>query len=488
MLFTATASKAQSLFKLTSPPEHPVPPTIESVGVILSYVDTDFTYLFHQVATFEAEKNQSSFISFFDELDLKVVIEHVNSTSPSHFDLTGNVEGILKGDAIFVVKDGRMFGNIRLNGILYKVVPTQSGKHLIYEIDPRKFPDEHPDDSIEDGSTDKTQITPTHEAEQDNNDGETSIGADSEVSIEVRNLSSSNIEIAKIPEVTKLVISPPVARPFITVMAVYTKEAKNSSIDIESEIELTVLETNRAYSKSGIKPRLSLNYVGQVNYTESGNLETDRNRLKNPSDGFMDDIHELRNQYSSDLVSLLTKNGGNYCGIAYIMKEVKYSFQSSAFSVVKLSCANSNFSFAHELGHNQSARHDRYVDNTDNSPYKYNHGYVNLVDRWRTIMAYNSKCSDNGTSCTRLGYFSNPDNKYNGQAMGVAVGSPQAADNRTTLNNTASTVASFRTLGKNEAGDAFAYAVASGDFNNNGHMDLAVGAPFEAPGSAPQSG
>jgi len=480
--FAATGLQAKGLFKFIPAPTSPVPLQIKQTGAILSYVDTDFSYLFEKVTKFKAEKQRSSFISFFDELDLKVVVERVNSTSPNHFNLTGSVEGILKGDAIFVVKNGRMFGNIRLNGILYKIIPTKAGKHIIYEVDPRKFPKEHPNDTIED--TTNTTNLPTNEPDQDKNDGDISIGADSEATKTLRNLIPSKLSIAN---KATLVLKSPVARPFVTLMAIYTKEAKDSSIDIESEIELTVLETNRAYSKSGIKLRLSLNYVGQVNYTESGNIITDRDRLKNPSDGFMDGIHKLRNKYSSDLVSLWTKKGGGYCGMAYIMKKVKHSFQSSAFSVVKLSCANGNFSFAHELGHNQSARHDRYVDNTNNSPYKYNHGYVNMVNRWRTIMSYNDKCEDNGTSCPRLGYFSNPQNKYNGKSMGIASGS-KAADNHKTLNNTASTVARFRTLGQNEAGDTFAYALASGDFNNDGYMDLAVGAPFEAPGSAPKSG
>ena len=90
------------------------------------------------------------------------------------------------------------------------------------------------------------------------------------------------------------------------------------------------------------------------------------------------------------------------------------------------------------------ARHDWYVDTVVNSPYTYNHGYVNLEDRWRTVMAYNTECSAETVYCTRLQYWSNPDVTYVGDPMGVAEGQPYAADNRKTLNNTAYTVANFR--------------------------------------------
>jgi hypothetical protein len=136
--------------------------------------------------------------------------------------------------------------------------------------------------------------------------------------------------------------------------------------------------------------------------------------------------------------------GGNYCGIAYLMSTVSQAFESSAFSVVARDCATGYFSFGHEFGHNMSAHHDWYVSSSTN-PYPYIHGYVYFPDRWRTIMAYNTECSDKGSNCTRIQYWSNPDVSYNSVPMGVPAGQLQPSDNRMTLNNTAYTVANFRT-------------------------------------------
>jgi hypothetical protein len=60
-------------------------------------------------------------------------------------------------------------------------------------------------------------------------------------------------------------------------------------------------------------------------------------------------------------------------------------------------------------------------------------------------MAYNNDCYDSGFDCTRIPYWSNLMVTYGGVPMGVAEGGYHAADNRKTLNNTACTVANFRT-------------------------------------------
>ena len=156
----------------------------------------------------------------------------------------------------------------------------------------------------------------------------------------------------------------------------------------------------------------------------------------------MDIVHTLRNMYSDDIVSLLVNNGGGYCGMAKAIM----ANQSTAFQVTARDCITGNYSLQHEFGHLQGLRHDRYVD-TGTTPYAYGHGYIHPYstdtgDRWRTVMAYNNQCSESfGYSCTRLNRFSNPTKLWNADPMGV-VG---LSENYRVLNQTAYTVANFRT-------------------------------------------
>jgi hypothetical protein len=237
----------------------------------------------------------------------------------------------------------------------------------------------------------------------------------------------------------------------IDIMVAYTATARaaaGGTAGIKATILTALNETNTSYSNSGVVPRLRLVHVEEVSYTESGNTSTDVNRLKGTTDGYMDNLHTLRNTYGADMVGLIVENGGGYCGEAAAIMATA----STAFQVTARSCATGNYSFGHEFGHLQGARHDTYVDSST-TPYAYGHGHVNTGSttstRWRTIMSYNDRCAALGYNCTRLQYWSNPTKTYSSAAMGV-VGT---SENYKVLNNTAYTVANFRTqvIGNNFA-------------------------------------
>lgn len=314
---------------------------------------------------------------------------------------TGRVREGRGGRVMFVRHGDVVVANIVDDlGKVYEIRYAGRGVHVIREIDPRKFPKEAEPEPVE--------------ARND-------------------------------PEKDTCATDPPTE---IDAMIVYTDDVRVAvgGIDAaEAEAFLAVEASNQSYINSDISQRLRLVHAAEVTYTESGSSLTDRNALKEPADGVIDAVHTWRNSHAADIVAMLTQTLDG-CGRAYIMSAVGNNMESSAFGVVKRSCASTNLSYAHEMGHVMSARHDAAADPTNNSPYTYNHGFTKPAPTapatpWRTVMAYDDACIAAGTNCTRLAYFSNPNvnDPVGNDAMGTA-----NADNHLTLNNTALTVANFR--------------------------------------------
>jgi hypothetical protein len=186
-------------------------------------------------------------------------------------------------------------------------------------------------------------------------------------------------------------------------------------------------------------------------------MNTDLTRLRSTNDGFMDTVHQLRNQYKADLVALIVDNGGPYCGIAYVMANgPRASFASYAFSVTDRDCVSNN-TLTHELGHNMGDAHDRASGSSGVFPYSY--GYRDPVGRFRTIMAY--ACPN--VSCPRVKYFSNPKIKIYGRPAGIdhRINPANSADNARSMNEVRNVIAAWRT------GTATSAAAASDDLKDS---------------------
>ncbi|MEO6025097.1 MAG: M12 family metallo-peptidase, partial [Burkholderiales bacterium] len=186
-----------------------------------------------------------------------------------------------------------------------------------------------------------------------------------------------------------------------------------------------------------------------VQYTEGLFVTNDLAPLRRKGDHVMDIVHQWRDELYADVVVLITENQNSIpCGGAHQMRSPKHSFEAFAFAAIPRSCATGQYNFAHELGHVMGADHD-WAQSNSLFPFEYSHGLTMphpndpTVPPWRTIMAENTACSGLPNGCVRVQYWSNPDSLWGDQQMGVNEG-PRQADNRKTLNNTASIVANFR--------------------------------------------
>ncbi len=225
----------------------------------------------------------------------------------------------------------------------------------------------------------------------------------------------------------------------IDVMVIYTpavRAAAGGVNAIEALIFAAVNATNQSFVNSEVETELRLVHMAETDYSESGNSGTDLSRITGVGNGYMEEVHPLRDEYGADLVAMITESGTG-CGVAYLMQNLTTGFAPWAFSVTRRFCAVGNLTFAHELGHNMGCAHDR--DNAGGALFPYSYGYrwtTNAGQLRRSVMAYQPG--------TRVPHFSNPDVLNGGTPTGIEPPHPQSAHNALSINNAAWTVANFR--------------------------------------------
>ncbi len=296
------------------------------------------------------------------------------------------------GNSLIVVRSGNtLTGSIRKDGKLYRLRPL-GDRHILVAVDETRMPADHP--------ADYNQLPKIPMGD------------------------SERLGIAQASSGTPATLR-------VLVVATNAAVAAYGG-NMQSLVQLAVAESNQGYANSNVGITMQLAGYETTSYTESGNFTTDLTRFRNTSDGYMDSIHASRNSTTAD-VGVLLINNTSYCGLASGIG----STAATAFAAVYWDCATGYYSFAHEIGHLQSARHD-IANDPSTSPYAFGHGYryePASGTGWRTIMAY-----DCTRGCPRLNYWSNPNISYNGIPMGIA----SSADNQRVLVTTKQTVAGFR--------------------------------------------
>lgn len=299
-------------------------------------------------------------------------------------------------NAILVTRNGLTTGSVRINNELYSIRPLSNGEHVVAKMDQKRYPPDHPPEAY--AAIFEESLRHQQDLHLDSN------------SHTVTPMAGSNYTMR--------------------ILVNYTPAVAAAVTDINSMIDLAIAETNTGYANSGINITAELAGKGQVSYTEASSIDIDKDRYASKTDGYMDSIHAQRDSVAADIGVLLVNNG-QYCGIAKAIGAT----ESTAFAAVYYDCATGYYSFAHEMGHLQSARHDPANDPTT-TPYAYGHGFQAPNKAWRTVMAY-----DCTAGCPRINYWSNPLKTYSdGQKMGTTASN----DNVRVLNATAATVTSFR--------------------------------------------
>ncbi|NNF33464.1 MAG: hypothetical protein HKN68_05115 [Saprospiraceae bacterium] len=208
----------------------------------------------------------------------------------------------------------------------------------------------------------------------------------------------------------------------------YTPAVKSSVLDIRGLIQAAIDYTNLAYDNSLIDFHLEAAVMYETNYVETGvdvgtcwidglgypSTSQDLCRFHHIGDGWMDEVHDYRDQYKADVcilfISMLAGRGGQ----SFLPPIIN---GGEAFAVCVFN--NTISTTAHEIGHIQGCHHDYALDPTATN----NHGYVHigatLEESFHTVMAYPNQCVNNfGSACREIPYFSHPDIFFEGVPIG----------------------------------------------------------------------
>lgn len=350
-------------------------------------------------------------IDLFPGLELQGAIVHAQ-TRPTGATLFVRLDDVALGTAVFTVEAGVLTATIDFPGGSYVVSPQRGPYHDVAQKASQLFPAER---------------TPR---------------ADAAGTLRTAPPVSSITATPAPPAGSGRSLDAPTdSGRLIDIMIVWTPAAQSAAgglAAIQNLAQAAVDSANAAYLNSGIAQRLRLVHRQQVTYGERSNcaggnaFDCALDDITAEGDGYMDDVHVLRDQHGADLVALFIHNS-SYCGLAWLPWTPSPDL---GFSITAHACAVGNKSFAHEVGHNMGAHHDpSYADAAGPKPY--NRGYISPQLDWRTVMSYPGACG----GCARVAFFSNPKLTFDGAAMGT----PGLSNNAQVLNTTGKAIAAYRT-------------------------------------------
>lgn len=224
----------------------------------------------------------------------------------------------------------------------------------------------------------------------------------------------------------------------IDLLIAYTQKAENWARVVDDQGNVTrdifsVIANSMALSQAALDNsdtyiNLRLVHVYKTNYNDDGTSTTAGDHLRrftqNPAqprfdaeyDGYMEEVHGLRDQYGADLVALFADEP-NTGGVAWLKSSVSGP-QDLGFSVNRVQQMATSYTLVHEIGHNMGSSHARNQPSAAASAtgglFKYSVGnrFSTAQGNFATVMAYTT----NGYS--RIPYFSNPDIMYEGWPTG----------------------------------------------------------------------
>jgi type II secretory pathway pseudopilin PulG len=330
----------------------------------------------------------------------------------------GQLEGVPYGEVILTISPETVFADITLPGARYQVQPAGKDIYAVIEVDPTIHPPHHdpllPSSLESTGSVVAPTTTPG-----------TILGGPA----------ATPAVPADIIDIRLMVLWTPAAR-----------EQVGGVSPMLDRIATGVYQLNQAATHSYFNVNLQfvLAHAQEVNYAEWW-MQTSLECIQRLTDNCLDEIHTLRAQSQAHIVSLWTVETQPAIGMAYVMPPPpSKSFEDWAFNVVNVDWATLDYTFAHEVGHNMGAEHDRgHASRTPSYPWAYGFQNPSCPAPFYTIMSYPDGCAN----CQHILWYSHPDAFYYAIdercRTGVPHPDPNSAFNADAIRANGAVVASF---------------------------------------------
>jgi len=263
---------------------------------------------------------------------------------------------------------------------------------------------------------------------------------------------------APTPEIGSDPIAPsdaPSGSTVIDVMIVYTPKALSDEgglTGMNNNIGIAMQKANEAHTNSNTQIYLNLVHSAWIDYVESGDDNTDLDRLTETSDRYMDDVHTLRDTYGADFVCLFSDTAS--VGGKGWLNLNSNGDDTKAFCLAWNGQTDTGYTLVHEWGHNMGCSHSK---SQTSQPWTNAYYFRSYSAGWQwsdakpsspkigycSVMTYEDHDHDGTREYERAAHFSNPNISYVGDRS-HPTGHANDGDNARTLREMKTIYAAYR--------------------------------------------